>query len=182
MAETIAAERLQPFLLDRITDDAPDQRQESRERRMLSGREYRKAVLRDLRWLMNAASHPEPERLTEYDGICKPVVSLKDYEGVAESVINFGMADFAGTTASSITPRTIEQRVKEAILRFEPRVLKRSLQVTTVQSTTADSSHVVQIEIRGELWNLPLPEMLFIRTEVDLDTGRCQLVDPSHGG
>lgn len=169
MTDIAPSDRLQPFLLDRITDEAPEHRLESRERRILSPRDYRKAVLRDLRWLLNAASHPESD-------------GFGDYEGVAESVINFGMADFAGVTASSISPRTIEQRVKEAILRFEPRVLRRSLQVTTVQSAAADSSQVVQVEIRGEVWNLPVPEVLYIRTEVDLDTGRCQLVDPSHAG
>ncbi|MCY2964699.1 MAG: type VI secretion system baseplate subunit TssE, partial [Planctomycetota bacterium] len=36
MAELTSQERLQPSLLDRLTDDAPDQKSESRERRVLS--------------------------------------------------------------------------------------------------------------------------------------------------
>ena len=41
MAELAPRERLQPSLLDRLTDDEPDQEVESRERRVLSVRGLR---------------------------------------------------------------------------------------------------------------------------------------------
>ena len=47
-------DRLQPALLDRLTDDEPDKKLEPREARVLSKRRLRQSVLRDLAWLFNA--------------------------------------------------------------------------------------------------------------------------------
>jgi len=47
-------ERLQPALLDRLTDDEPDKKLEPREMRVLSKRKLRESVLRDLAWLFNS--------------------------------------------------------------------------------------------------------------------------------
>ena len=46
MAELTTSERLQPSLLDRLTDDHPEVAHESRERRVMSMRQLRAAVLR----------------------------------------------------------------------------------------------------------------------------------------
>ncbi len=48
MAELTPQERLQPSLLDRLTDDRPQETRESRERRVLSMRQLRASVMRDL--------------------------------------------------------------------------------------------------------------------------------------
>ena len=53
MAELAPRERLQPSLLDRLSDDEPDNAVEPRERRVLSLRTLREGVLRDLAWLLN---------------------------------------------------------------------------------------------------------------------------------
>ena len=47
-------DRLQPALLDRLTDDEPGSREEPVEARVLSKRRLRQSVLRDLAWLLNA--------------------------------------------------------------------------------------------------------------------------------
>jgi predicted component of type VI protein secretion system len=47
-------DRLQPALLDRLTDDDPDSDEEARDHRVMSRRQLRDAVLRDLAWLFNA--------------------------------------------------------------------------------------------------------------------------------
>ena len=46
-------DRLQPALLDRLTDEEPDRKLEPREQRALSKARLRQAVLRDLAWLFN---------------------------------------------------------------------------------------------------------------------------------
>jgi type VI secretion system protein ImpF len=53
MVDLTARERLQPSLLDRLTDEEPGSEAESRERRVLSLRALRNGVLRDLAWLFN---------------------------------------------------------------------------------------------------------------------------------
>jgi type VI secretion system protein ImpF len=54
MAELTAQERLQPSLLDRLTDDDSGSQQEPRDKRVLSMRGLRRAVLRDLGWIFNS--------------------------------------------------------------------------------------------------------------------------------
>ena len=56
MAELTQQERLQPSLLDRLTDDEPEKKQESREKRVVSLRRLREGVLRDLAWLLNTSN------------------------------------------------------------------------------------------------------------------------------
>src|SRR4051812_21674980 len=89
MAELTQKERLQPSLLDRLTDTEPEQRQESREKRILSPSRLRESVRRDLTWLFNT-----PNLATMLD--------LANYPQVAESVVNYGLPSLAGPTTSSV--------------------------------------------------------------------------------
>ncbi len=168
MAELAPNERLLPFLLDRITDLEPGVGQEGRDRRVISTREYREGLLRDLGWLLNAACHP-------------PKDGLEAYPAVAKSVLNYGMPELAGATASSVGPEEIEAIVRSAIRAYEPRILPRTLEVTAVEEGDAGAPHVVRIEIRAEVWNVPMPYELYIRTEVDLETGRFDVNESSQG-
>lgn len=167
MAELIPRERLQPFLLDRITDLQPEARHEVRDMRALSPGELRNAVLRDLSWLLNSSRHLESE-------------GLEEYRESSRSVLNFGMKRFTGSTSSSVTLAGIEKAVRAAIQQFEPRILPGSLEVSVVHAGQEQGMRTIQLEIRGELWNVPLPESLYIRTEVELESGRCQLSDLRH--
>src|SRR6476661_2621123 len=116
MAELMPVERLQPFLLDRLTDDQPERIVESREKRVMSPRDFRSAILRDLAWLLNTGCHPKRD-------------GLEEYPEVAKSVLNFGMPSLSGLTASSVTGEMIEKTVRDAILTYEPRILKKTLKV-----------------------------------------------------
>ena len=89
MAELTPKDRLQPSLLDRLTDDSPDSRVESRERRVLSPSQLRDCVRRDLAWLLNTTN-------------LESTTSLADVPEVAASVLNFGVIDLAGKPISSL--------------------------------------------------------------------------------
>jgi type VI secretion system protein ImpF len=85
MAELAPRERLQPSLLDRLTDDEPDHQVEARERRVLSMRGLRDGVLRDLAWLLNTTN----------------LLSVSDVPRLphlASSVLNYGMPDMSGAS------------------------------------------------------------------------------------
>ena len=60
MATSELRDRLQPALLDRLTDQAPHQRLESESDRVMTKSQLRQAVLRDLGWLFNA-TQPQPQ-------------------------------------------------------------------------------------------------------------------------
>ena len=158
MAELTTKEKLQPSLLDRLTDDDPKNKQESRDRRVLSMRRLRQCVLRDLEWLLNAGNLAATE-------------DLDDYPLVAGSVLNYGMPGLAGCYASNLDLVEMERAVRQAILDFEPRILRKTVKVRVVASEDEMNVNALTFEIEGELWAQPVPEKLFLKTEFDLETG-----------
>jgi type VI secretion system protein ImpF len=166
MAEQILPQdRLQPALLDRLTDDEPDKKQEPREASVLSKSRLRQSVLRDLAWLFNAT------RL-------EAVADLESAPNVRRSVLNFGLPAFSGSTASALDVSDLSRAVHEAILAFEPRILPSTLHVRTVlESGALDHHNVIGVEIHGELWAQPVPLEFLVRTEFDLETGKVQIAD-----
>lgn len=164
MAELTAQERLQPSLLDRLTDDEPESRKEARERRVLSIVRLRQSVIRDLAWLLNTGNLASTE-------------DLDDYPEVSNSVLNYGLSDLAGSTSMSTEPAAVERMLKQAIWDFEPRIIRNSVRVHVSVDEEQMSCNSIRIEIEGELWAQPIPEHLFLKTEVDLETGHVKLED-----
>lgn len=162
MAELAPLDRLQPCLLDRLTDHEPEVTGEGRDQRVISVRKYREAVLRDLEMLLNSRTYP-------------PGHEIYDFVEVERSVLNYGVPDLAGTTASSISADEFAGQMKQAILWFEPRISRRSLSVHIVPSPERGCGSAVLFEVEGDLWAHPFPEHLFVKTEVDLETGRYNL-------
>jgi type VI secretion system protein ImpF len=158
MAELTQKERLQPSLLDRLTDDERDRTQEARDRRVLSPARLRECVRRDLTWLFNTAN-------------LATVQNLDEAPHVANSVVNFGMPDLAGHTASSVDVKALERLLTKVIWDFEPRLLKRSVRVRLILDTDKMSHNAMCFDIEAELWAQPLPLRLFMRTEIDLESG-----------
>src|SRR5256885_2788518 len=100
MAELAPRERLQPALLDRLTDQDPASNVESRDRRVISLPQLKAAVLRDLVWLFNTA--------------CR---NLQEFEGLREverSVLNYGVPNLTGRTVSSLQTSELEVMLTEA--------------------------------------------------------------------
>lgn len=166
MAELIPTERLQPCLLDRLTDDEPQVAMESRSQRVVSPQRYRRGVFRDLEWLFNAAAHPAEAGVVGFE--------IADWPEVARSVLNFGTRQLGGATAPDLIE--LERHLTEVIRIFEPRVIARSIKVSAQRER-----NVITFELVGELWANPIPEGLYVRTVVDVETGQCVLGDGAHG-
>jgi type VI secretion system protein ImpF len=164
MADLLPKERLQPSLLDRLTDDDPGTAQESREKRVLSLSRLRQSVLRDLGWLLNAAA-------------LEAVQDLESYPQAARSVINYGMPGLAGIAASGIDTVALERRLKQTITDFEPRILPNSLKVRVLASTDQMNLSALTFMIEGDLWAQPLPAHMLIRSVLDLETGHVEIVE-----
>jgi type VI secretion system protein ImpF len=160
MVETVAQERLQPSLLDRLIDDEPDKSLESGDKRVLTKQALRQAVLRDLAWLLNAT------------GYC-PALSDKTHPNANNSVINYGLPTMSGQYSSSMQKAVMEQSLRQAILRFEPRILPKTLEVEVIlDSYVMDSHNRVGLVIRGMLWAQPVPLEFLLRSRIDLEDGR----------
>lgn len=158
MAELTTQERLQPSLLDRLTDDEPDKQEESRDKRVLSATRLRDCVTRDISWLLNCVS-------------LEVNVALDDYPEVARSVLNFGIPDLTGASLSGINSETLQRQLKDAILAFEPRLTANTLRVSVNTDHKRMDRQALMFNIESEMWAQPIPLNLFLKTEVDLETG-----------
>jgi type VI secretion system protein ImpF len=160
MPELIVVEKLQPCLLDRLTDDDPKNSQESRTQRVISLQRYREGVLRDLQWLFSASAHlPHEGQLT---------FSLEDFPDALGSVINFGVRHLFGVLTPNM--RELERQLTVALYTFEPRIVRNSLKVRTRME-----GNEIFLDVEGELWASPLPEHLHIKTKLDIQSGHCSL-------
>jgi len=158
-------ERLQPALLDRLTDDEPDKKVEPRENRVLSKRRLRESVLRDLAWLFNATE------LESRD-------SLARLPYVRTSVVNFGLPAMSGQVASSLDITDLTRAIRDAILTYEPRIIASTLAIETLlEGGDLDHHNVIGVKIQGQLWAQPVPLEFLVRTDFDLETGAVRITD-----
>jgi type VI secretion system protein ImpF len=164
MADTRTRDALQPALLERLTDHDPTRTTEGREERVISRSQLRAAVLRDLSWLFNT---------TNLEG----AGDLSRYPRVAESTVNFGLAPLSGRAVSSLDLPGLERLLKEAIERFEPRILPGTLRVRALPADRLSHHNVISLEITGQLWSQPYPLELLLKTDMDLESGEIRIAE-----
>lgn len=165
MAELAPRERLQPSLLDRLSDDEPGSASEPRERRVLSLRTLREAVLRDLAWLLNTTN-------------LLSVVDVEKLPHVANSVLNYGVPDMSGIPISSVNIAQLERGIRQAIWDFESRLVRSTV---SVRALSSDTHNKLTFEIQADLWAQPYPERLYLKTELDLERGQVVLAEAVAG-
>jgi type VI secretion system protein ImpF len=164
MAELTPKERLQPALLDRLTDDDPGNQQETADKRVLTMRQLRRSVLRDLEWLFNTGN-----LATSQD--------LRPYSHVSRSVVNYGIPDLSGKAVSQMNTRDLEAMLRQAILDFEPRILPNSVRVRAIISADQMSRNAIAFEIEGDLWAQPVNTRLLVKTDIDFESGQVSIRD-----
>ncbi|MCC9000671.1 MAG: type VI secretion system baseplate subunit TssE [Candidatus Contendobacter sp.] len=167
MAELTPKDRLQPSLLDRLADDEPDKLQESREKRVLSMNRLRECVLRDLAWLFNAT------RLSSHEEIDR-------YPFAARSVINFGLPPLSGNVVHNLDINELENTLCQVIRDFEPRILRNTVKVRVILAQDLMDHNTLTFEINGDLWAQPLPLQLYLKTEIDLESGQVKIEEAGH--
>jgi type VI secretion system protein ImpF len=162
------SERSSPSLLDRLTDDEPAERRDPEHKRFASVKQLRESVVRDLGWLLNCVR-------------MQTVRDLSELPHVARSVLNFGLPDLAGRTASSIDTHALEAQLREAIVAFEPRLLADSVEVSVASQAHESMHNCLQLNINAELNTRPMPIALRLRTEIDLETGEVNIAEWERG-
>jgi type VI secretion system protein ImpF len=102
---------------------------------------------------------------------------LDEYPLVSHSVLNYGIHDLVGTTLSSAEVPEIQQQIRQVIWDFEPRILPESVVVKVTVSDSHMSQNALAFDIEGDLWAQPLPLRMYLRTELDLETGSMNIID-----
>ena len=160
-------DRINPSLLDRLTDEAPGAAGGRGNSTSLS--ELRRSVLRDLTWLFNTTQLFDAE-------------SAEAWPQVRNSVLNFGLPALAGIHASSLDVPRLERALRQAIVDFEPRILPDSVSVKAeLERDTLDHHNVISLQIAGLLWAQPVPIELLLRTQFDLESGQSRVEETSAG-
>lgn len=161
MADRTIAERLQPSLLDRLTDLEPENKTESRDNRVINLNRLRDIVRRDLAWLLNSNNQDS-------------IIDANDFPHATHSVVNYGVRDTSGVFTNENRAEEIRKSIEQAITRFEPRINSGTLEVTMSENPEQKKS-IVDFDIRAEMWAQPLPIDLYLRSKVDLTTGELSL-------
>jgi type VI secretion system protein ImpF len=160
-------DRINPSLLDRLTDEAPGESSQRGASVTLS--ELRRSVLRDLNWLFNTSQLLGAE---EADA----------WPNVRRSVVNYGLPPLSGLTASGLDVRKLERALRQAILDFEPRILPDSISVKAqVDQQSLDHHNVISLHIEALLWAQPVPIELLLRTQLDLESGQNRVDETTLG-
>jgi type VI secretion system protein ImpF len=102
-------------------------------------------------------------------------VDLGDYPDVARSVLNFGIPDLTGVSLSGINSETLQRQIKDVILAFEPRLTASTLRVTVNSNQKRMDRQALKFNIESEMWAQPIPLNLYLKTEVDLETGNFKV-------
>jgi type VI secretion system lysozyme-like protein len=121
-------------------------------------KEIRECVKRDLDGLLNARNYSPQEELDEYPEI-------------KTSVLNYGLPDFTGKTSSGDDIREQENLLKQSILSFEPRIIRKTLRVRLLADKSTFDHNALSFEIEGELYAEPVPIHLHLRTQLELENG-----------
>jgi len=161
-------DRINPSLLDRLTDEAPGSAASARAAQFVTLSELRQSVLRDLNWLFNAV---RPLRREEVEANPQ----------VGNSVINYGLPALSGVSASSLDLVQLERALRQAIVDFEPRILPDSVSVKAMIEESLDQHNVVSLHIEGLLWAQPVPIELLLRTRLDLESGQNRVDETTPG-
>ena len=159
MPEMPSSVRIQPCLLDRLMDEAPAERLESRLQRVMTSTAFRECVRRDIGDLLNTHSR-----------LCREEAAA--FPRAAQSVLNYGMQDLSGAGLTALECSELERHLASVLRTFEPRLISQTVQVRAVGAETgAGSPTRISFEIRANLWSRPAPEAWFLKTEIDLESG-----------
>lgn len=157
-------ERLQPSLFDRLLDDKPNEKNERRQERVIYSAQQKASVIRDLEYLLNATAHWRVEALLGYDE-------------VAQSTLNYGIIDLIGVGVANVDVVLLQTSIRNAITVFEPRIDSDTLQVRVLVDANKAHTCTIALQIEATVWAHPMPLVLYLRTDLDLESGRCVIYD-----
>ena len=162
--------RLQPALLDRLTDDDPDQRKEAESHRVMSKAQLRQAVLRDLGALVQLGAAARPHR-------AEPLPDARRERAQLRPAAAVGAARVQARRQRRSRRRSGRRSCASSRASCPTRCRSRALEAASV----LDTHNVIEFEIRGHLWSQPVPLEILLRTQLDLEAGQVEVRDVGGG-
>lgn len=153
--------RYLPTLLERLQDDEP---KSSHDRaRPVDVKTIRQLVQKDIADLINHTN-------------IEDTLNEQRYKAVTESVLNYGIPALIGRHENRNNWQVIEQAIRKAIIRFEPRIIPETLLVRSLQEKENMTRHaVIAFEIRGLIDWQPNPVNLCMNGRYDMESEKVDL-------
>jgi type VI secretion system protein ImpF len=146
-------------LVDRLTDKEPRQTSDSPMTRAQSVRDLKRALRRDLEWLLNTRRNPEP--------------AGESMRELSASLYNYGLPDFSTYSVNSPRDRSrLLLELENSVALFEPRL--KDVRVTVVEAPSA-GNRILHFQIEGMLQMDPAPEQVSFDTVLQLTSGEYQI-------
>jgi len=159
MAPQEAERTAQRSVVDRLIDTEPEMSSEAPMSWAQSVRELKRAVRRDLEWLLNTRRIVElaPEEFTE----------------LPRSLYHYGLPDITSLAAESVSARDwLRRQVEEAIGLFEPRLAGVRV---TVETTDEEGKRELRFVIDGLLRMEPSPEQVVFDTVLEVTSSTFEV-------
>ena len=159
MAPQEVERTVQRSVLDRLIDTDPDSNTEAPMTWAQSVRELKRALRRDLEWLLNTRRivQPAPEGFTE----------------LPRSVYHYGLPDITSLAAQSGSARDwLRRQVEETIMLFEPRLSGVRVSIAT---TDEEGRRELRFVIDGLLRMEPSPEQVVFDTVLEVTSATFEV-------
>lgn len=127
-------------------------------RRSLSDTALKKLLAEDLSSLLNT---------TDLESAAPELIDGLDL--VRKSILNFGLPDLSNRTIDETRVTDIRFELEEALIRYEPRLLVRTLSVT--HDTSSGDKQSVRFVVHADMRADPVPTSVEFVTEVEFETG-----------
>ena len=150
---------LRPTLLDRLIEP-----QQGSAQATIGLRELKRAVARDLEWLLNTrnelARSPELANLAE----------------ARASVLTYGVPDNSTGSRNSRNDRIrVRREIATAVRTFEPRLVPATVVITDLEGSRDVSDSSLRFRIEGTLHVDPIDEPVYFDSTVELATGEFRI-------
>ena len=151
---------LLPTLFDRLCDDAPRQTSEFPAAYTLTPDGLREILRRDLGFLLNTTHIAQ-------------TVDFTAFSVAASSGLNFGVPPLVGGPLDVSRPDRVENFIRDAIRRFEPRLDPETIRVDFLTpDPKANRGHAPLFELRAHIRAQPYPVEFTVQSAVDFESGR----------
>jgi type VI secretion system protein ImpF len=129
--------------------------------RAITEADLRREVMADLEALLNTVS-------------LDSAIALEPDEPVRRSILNFGCPDLARRSLTDPAIAAIADEIREALIRYEPRLIPGTVRVIH-ESTTAEAEQKVRYVITADLSCEPLDVAVEFVADVSCDSGTVAL-------
>lgn len=152
-----------PCLLDRLLDDEPKRADEPWDKFHYDQRKMKALILKNISEVLNNAN-------------IEPQLDAFKHSAVATSVINYGISPQAGSYSNTHNWTRLEQLIRDALIRFEPRLIPESIIVSlNGERLSPVNQGIISFNIQALVAWFPQPFDLSLGARYEVETESMNL-------